>query len=663
MNLNNVVGKAVIRVEVDTDDVDKELKGVVKDFGRAGDKAGDAFEDGVEDGMRGAASSGKGAGEKAGKGFTKGLGSKVKTGVNKAFVPALAALGGLAAGAWSSAQAASSLAESQGKVENVFGETAEGIKSWSLDGATTMGLSSAAAMDLAANFAALGKAAGLSGTDLNEFATSNTQLSADVASMYDVAGGAEEASISLGAALRGEAEPMRKYGVLISAAALQVEALEMGLIKANVSEAKVADQRNKAQKSVEAYAKSVETYGEDSTQAADALINLNLAEERLVKTLEGKVEPLSDQNRILAANSVVWKQTTDVQGDYARTSDGMANSTRSMSAEFDNAQAALGEGLMPIMTKGIQQLTSLSEWVKNNTSLIMPLVAAFGLLAAAIVAMKVFITLISFIKAATAAMAMMNITMGLFPLLLIVAAVVALIATLIYAYNNIEWFRDAVNAAFSFIGNIMETFWSLIKLGFKWLQENWPLVLAILTGPIGLAVYFIKENFDKIVGFFKELPGRLADIGKALVNALTWPWRTALNAIIGVMNHVIQLWNGMEFGIPSFTTPWGQEFGGMTIGTPDIGTLPSIPALAQGGVVKASPGGTLALIGEGGRDEAVVPLGRGGAAAGIGSTVTIETGAVVINGVKDAQEVEKKMKEVLANWSDSIGRGAIVGGF
>ena len=375
------------------------------------------------------------------------------------------------------------------------------------------------------------------------------------------------------------------------------------------------------------------------------------------------MEPLSDQNRILAANSVVWKQTTDVQGDYARTSDGMANSTRSMSAEFDNAQAALGEGLMPIMTKGIQQLTSLSEWVKNNTSLIMPLVAAFGLLAAAIVAMKVFITLISFIKAATAAMAMMNITMGLFPLLLIVAAVVALIATLIYAYNNIEWFRDAVNAAFSFIGNIMETFWSLIKLGFKWLQENWPLVLAILTGPIGLAVYFIKENFDKIVGFFKELPGRLADIGKALVNALTWPWRTALNAIIGVMNHVIQLWNGMEFGIPSFTTPWGQEFGGMTIGTPDIGTLPSIPALAQGGVVKASPGGTLALIGEGGRDEAVVPLGRGGAAAGIGSTVTIETGAVVINGVKDAQEVEKKMKEVLANWSDSIGRGAIVGGF
>jgi phosphotransferase system HPr-like phosphotransfer protein len=42
----------------------------------------------------------------------------------------------------------------------------------------------------------------------------------------------------------------------------------------------------------------------------------------------------------------------------------------------------------------------------------------------------------------------------------------------------------------------------------------------------------------------------------------------------------------------------------------------SIPALADGGIVKASPGGTLALIGEGGRDEAVIPLDRMGSMGG-----------------------------------------------
>jgi hypothetical protein len=38
--------------------------------------------------------------------------------------------------------------------------------------------------------------------------------------------------------------------------------------------------------------------------------------------------------------------------------------------------------------------------------------------------------------------------------------------------------------------------------------------------------------------------------------------------------------------------------------------------LADGGIVKASPGGTLALIGEGGQDEAVIPLDRMGSMGG-----------------------------------------------
>jgi hypothetical protein len=50
-----------------------------------------------------------------------------------------------------------------------------------------------------------------------------------------------------------------------------------------------------------------------------------------------------------------------------------------------------------------------------------------------------------------------------------------------------------------------------------------------------------------------------------------------------------------------------------------------VPALANGGIVKARPGGTLALIGEGGRDEAVIPLGRGGGMMG-GVNITINAG-------------------------------------
>jgi hypothetical protein len=54
--------------------------------------------------------------------------------------------------------------------------------------------------------------------------------------------------------------------------------------------------------------------------------------------------------------------------------------------------------------------------------------------------------------------------------------------------------------------------------------------------------------------------------------------------------------------------------------------FPKIPALADGGIVKASPGGTLALIGEGGRDEAVIPLDRMGSMGGNNVTIHVNGG-------------------------------------
>jgi SLT domain-containing protein len=69
-----------------------------------------------------------------------------------------------------------------------------------------------------------------------------------------------------------------------------------------------------------------------------------------------------------------------------------------------------------------------------------------------------------------------------------------------------------------------------------------------------------------------------------------------------------------------------------------------IPALANGGIVKASPGGTLALIGEGGKDEAVIPLDRMGGMGGINITVSAglvsspdQVGQQIIEAIQKAQ--------------------------
>ena len=98
------------------------------------------------------------------------------------------------------------------------------------------------------------------------------------------------------------------------------------------------------------------------------------------------------------------------------------------------------------------------------------------------------------------------------PIFLIAAAVVAIIAVLVLLYNKVDWFREGVDKAFGFIKKAMEG-------PFNWLKENWPLVLAIITGPIGLAVLAVVKNFDEIVAFVKGVPTKLKD---AAIGMWTW---------------------------------------------------------------------------------------------------------------------------------------------
>ena len=92
---------------------------------------------------------------------------------------------------------------------------------------------------------------------------------------------------------------------------------------------------------------------------------------------------------------------------------------------------------------------------------------------------------------------------GLDPIvLLIIAAVLALIAVGYLIYRN--W------------GTIWGGIKRIVKAVFDWLKNNWPLLLAILTGPIGLAVLWIVDHWNGILEFFKKLPGRIASIASGM---------------------------------------------------------------------------------------------------------------------------------------------------
>jgi phage-related protein len=196
--------------------------------------------------------------------------------------------------ATSSITAASNYSETLNKSSAIFGDASNAMLQWSQGSAQAVGLSATAALDAAGMFGIFGKAAGLAGDDLAKFSQDNVGLAADMASFFNTS--VEEAATSIQAAFRGETEPIRKYGVLLDDASMRQEALAMGIVS--------------------------------TTKQA-----------------------LTPQQKILAANALLWKQTEVAQGDFIKTSDGFANQQRIFNAQIENAKIQLGTAFLPMITK------------------------------------------------------------------------------------------------------------------------------------------------------------------------------------------------------------------------------------------------------------------------------------------------------------------------
>lgn len=212
---------------------------------------------------------------------------------------------------------ASDLQESTTKIEAIFGGASGAVQKFASQGAKALGQTKLEVLNASATFGTFGKAAGLAGGDLAKFSTGFAGLSTDLASFYNTS--PTEAVEAIGAALRGEAEPIRKYGVLLNDATLRQEALRLGLIK--------------------------------STK-----------------------EALTPQQKVLAAQAAIYKQTRDAQGDFQRTSGGLANQQRILSAQWSDMRTRIGSALLPTVTVFVSYLNErlipaiqrVSDWAIAN---------------------------------------------------------------------------------------------------------------------------------------------------------------------------------------------------------------------------------------------------------------------------------------------------------
>lgn len=240
---------------------------------------------------------------------TRRAGADAGEGYNSGFGSAARKLTGILAGAFAAVKIgdfakdainqASDLTEVGTKLQAVFGDATGDIEEFGKTGAKSLGQSNLAAKNAAAGFGVFGKAAGLANKDNAAFSTNLAQLATDMASFSNTS--VEQATEALSAGLRGETEPLRAYGVLLDDASLRQEALAQGLITTTK-------------------------------------------------------EALTPQQKVLAANALIFKQTADAQGDFARTSGGLANQQRILSAQWEDAKGKLGAAFLPGVTAVVSSL-------------------------------------------------------------------------------------------------------------------------------------------------------------------------------------------------------------------------------------------------------------------------------------------------------------------
>jgi len=219
---------------------------------------------------------------------------------------------------------------------------------------------------------------------------------------------------------------------------------------------------------------------------------------------------------------LIMEATTDAQGDFARTSDGLANSQRILSAQFKDLQAELGTILLPIVENGVKLISQFTGVMSENKDVMVIVIGVVGGLAAAIVAanigMKIYQATLVAVKAAQFAL---NLVMSANPISLVVLAIAGLVAAFVLAYKKSETFRNAVQALFE----------------------------GVKEGVTG-TVDFIKGLLNGVLGFYKSL-----------------------------FNGIASLWN-RTVGRLSFEIPdWVPGIGGKGF------SVPKIPLLAEGGIV------------------------------------------------------------------------------
>ena len=336
-----------------------------------------------------------------------------------------------------------------------------------------------------------------------------------------------------------------------------------------------------------------------------------------------------------AANAAFEKQTDTLAYDIQMIKNLGANFLTQLGTNILPYVRELAEAALPLVTTALERAgdyvtgtiipaaKTAVGWVKENKDMILTLAKAAGVAVAtfktlqtagrAVSAFKSLNTIFSAgVKNGGAFGTVIKLLGGKFTVIIAVVAAVA--AAFMVLWNRSEKFRTAVmgiwqqvqpllqamgnmvttagTALAPVLSNLANTVLAGLETAFIALSPYIQSVIGILTNLIEFVTNVFSGNWSaawqNIVNIFGNVFGMIVNRAKV-----------PINAVISAINWVLSKINSISVTIPD----WVPGVGGKTLGF----NIPTIPALAAGGVATAP---TLAMIGEGGEPEAVLPLSK-----------------------------------------------------
>lgn len=210
--------------------------------------------------------------------------------------------------------------ESENLFEVSFGEMSKAARDWSDELSRTLGINAYELRKSSAMLYTMSSSMGLAKDKAFEMSTGLTKLAYDMASFYNLK--PEEAFQKLRSGIVGETEPLRTLGILIDENTTKSVAYANGIAKAGAT--------------------------------------------------------LTQQEKVQARYLAIMQQTTQAQGDLARTIDSPTNQLRVLSERFDQISIQVGNALIPsfqvvltmLSNNIVPVLKDLADWVEKNTSTI-----------------------------------------------------------------------------------------------------------------------------------------------------------------------------------------------------------------------------------------------------------------------------------------------------